>query len=542
MRGIPRDWPDLPIGARGMVIFGPNGVGKSSIVDALEYAISARTSLYPVRRLNVNWETGAPHICGGEPDIAVEVSGSGPAFTLAPDHEPDDISDDDRAWIATARNASFVLRRHMLLRFITEEPSGRYSLLEPFMNLGVYQDVEDGLKDWKDQLEAAHDSAAATVAERERPLRTIFGLDAGESLTETALLERLNAILRELELAKISARTELESRQAQVAGELGGAEQNARLAALGALKTEAQHLGRASDLDEMLNALTAALDDLDRELETRIDAILTDLLVRGKEAIEAVGLETCPVCEQDIDREAVIARLKERIEADERITAAYRLVSERREALLEHVRTLVRPMKLFIEHWGQRMEIPLPPEYGQTAALLDEMEAALEEERPNTLQMREFVPRLAATVANHDVVISTLDGLILNEGGGDRRPRLSSVASMIEALLTDWPRYEVAMKHANTIEGTKTIITRLYGHAVEARKSALRTTLNEVARSANKFYETIHPDEHIATSSLQVRDVGQGSVILSTNFHGTRENPLLHYSESHLVSGPKRFE
>lgn len=178
VRGIPPDWPDLSIGDRGMVIFGPNGVGKSSIIDALEYAISAGTTLYPVKRQNVNWETGAPHIRGGEPDLAVEVFGGNGAFTLRPGLNPDDISDAGRAWIALARNATFVMRRHMLLRFITEEPSGRYALLEPFMNLGAYQGVEDGLRNWGAQLEASHDSARATVVERGRPLQTMFGLNS----------------------------------------------------------------------------------------------------------------------------------------------------------------------------------------------------------------------------------------------------------------------------------------------------------------------------------------------------------------------------
>ena len=69
VRGIPRNWPDLAIGDRGLVIYGPNGMGKSSIVDALEYAVSSNSSLFSVNRQNVNWENGAPHIRSGEPDI-----------------------------------------------------------------------------------------------------------------------------------------------------------------------------------------------------------------------------------------------------------------------------------------------------------------------------------------------------------------------------------------------------------------------------------------------------------------------------------------
>jgi len=534
VRGIPSDWPDLSIGDRGIVIFGPNGVGKSSIVDALEYAISAKSSLYPVRRQNVNWDNGAPHIRGGAPDISVEVIGGNGPFWLTPNHDPNGTSPDDQTWIATARNASFVLRRHMLLRFITEEPSGRYTLLEPFMNLGAFQRIESGLMSWCVRLETKHAAATAIVAERAAPLRGIFRVGPTEPFNEAALSARLNSVLRELGLAEVLTTTELESRQAQVASELGSAQQNVRLAALGALKAEAQRLGHGSDLVDIVNMLVIAVGNLDHEMEARTDAILTDLLVRGKEAIEAAGLDSCPVCEQDIDREAVVARLRERIEADDRITAARELVVERREELLKHSYTLAQPMKLFLQHWVRHVEISLPDAYSQTTRLLDELVGALASEKPNAAQLRAFAPRLVATPASHEDVIATLDRLIISEGGGDRRTRLAAVASMIEAMLTDWPRYEAALMDARASEGTRTIVSRLYGHAMEARKIAARAVLDEVAISANELYEMVHPGEGIATSSLQVREAGQGSIILSTDFHGIRENPLLHYSESHL--------
>src|SRR5262245_58106423 len=88
VRGIPLDWPDLPVGDRGMIIYGPNGVGKSSIIDALEYGITAKSSLYPVKRQNVNWETGAPHVVGGTPNIVVEFIGANGSFELSADSQP----------------------------------------------------------------------------------------------------------------------------------------------------------------------------------------------------------------------------------------------------------------------------------------------------------------------------------------------------------------------------------------------------------------------------------------------------------------------
>jgi hypothetical protein len=84
------------------------------------------------------------------------------------------------------------------------------------------------------------------------------------------------------------------------------------------------------------------------------------------------------------------------------------------------------------------------------------------------------------------------------------------------------------------IDERKRVIARLHDHAVEARKGAVQETLTSVSATANQFYETLHPNEHIGSSKLMVRQVGQGSVNLTTQFYDVDEHPLLHYSESHL--------
>src|SRR5260221_13624277 len=119
-----------------------------------------------------------------------------------------------------------------------------------------------GLANANGKVEAGHAAATSNVAERAAPFRAIFRTDPAESINEAALLARLNSVLRELGLAEVPASKELENRKAQVAGDLGGAEQNARLAGLGALKTGAQQIGRGSDREKIVNAQVDAVGNL----------------------------------------------------------------------------------------------------------------------------------------------------------------------------------------------------------------------------------------------------------------------------------------
>lgn len=266
VRGLPRTWPDLPIGQRGLIVYGPNGVGKSSIIDAIEFAISARTTVFPVNAQNVNWEKGAPHVRDGKPEISLEVLNGSRAFLLDASGIPQGIGDSERQWIQSGRNATFVLRRHMLLKFITAEPKERYELLEPFMNFGEFSEIENSLDTWKNTLKGAQDAIAAQIAQFESSFRTAFGLGPDEKIESVQLLEKLNASLKALGVPEASA-SELEDRLSILAKELGSQEQSQRLAKLGGLKASLLKLGLPRDISAPLEGLVEAL----RELKALLD-------------------------------------------------------------------------------------------------------------------------------------------------------------------------------------------------------------------------------------------------------------------------------
>jgi len=258
VRGIPRAWPDLSVGAKGLVIYGPNGVGKSSIVDAFEFALTRQSSLFPENRQGVSWDAAAPHVKTGPSEIAIElIDGSLTAeIGAAVDRSthPPSVS----AWIDQAEESNFVLRRHMLLRFVNERPQDRYELLSPFCNLGPFQTIEASLRSWVERLETDRVAEVAKIASSEQRLRHVFKFGANSPVTDSGILQTINSGLQEIGLAGCSSPAEFEQRKRELSVALGGKDRTDRLGLLGGLKTQAQRLGRLADQSEALKAFLLA--------------------------------------------------------------------------------------------------------------------------------------------------------------------------------------------------------------------------------------------------------------------------------------------
>lgn len=512
------------------MIYGPNGVGKSSVVDAIEFVLTGNPTLYAVARQGVNWAAGGPHIGGGPMSAAITLELDGHDFEVTAGSEPPEAIS---SWCAHARGAGFVLRRHMLLRFINAEPRHRYDELEPFLNLKEFLRVEGALQILASSTETRLAEAETRVRNDEQALRGIFKLAPDRPIDSKSLLDTLNAQLAELGLAPAGNLAELNGASEAVDRELGGSAIDARLASLHSLKSSAQRLGVPSGLRPLIEGLESALKELEAEVAGREEAVLTEFLERARNIIRGNERSICPACEQEIDRAAVLARLDERIAADERITLIKATVAERTEALSGPSGQLALAMNAFIDSWAQAINEPLPASYNETQAFLDLVAMSLKSPVPSAT-VTDWLASLATTVSSHAEVIAIVDAAILAEGGGERRPKLHEARQMISAVDAEWAQCNQHRLERQQAKVRDTAIGQLHQHAVEARKATVQHLLDEVAGIANDFYKVLHPGEELGNSRLSVRPTEDGSVNLQAEFYGREGSPLLYYSESHL--------
>ncbi|MBT9139375.1 MAG: hypothetical protein DDT31_01959 [Syntrophomonadaceae bacterium] len=146
VRGLPRHWEALHMDELGLVIYGSNGSGKSSVVDAAEYVLTNESSLFDRDRTGVNWSSASPHVRHGNPDILLEFTDGVTNYELRPNQDTTTFPPAVQSWLALARDTKFVLRRYMLLDFIEANPAPRYTTLEPFLNLGTSYQLSSPLR------------------------------------------------------------------------------------------------------------------------------------------------------------------------------------------------------------------------------------------------------------------------------------------------------------------------------------------------------------------------------------------------------------
>src|SRR5713101_4433621 len=113
VRGIPRSWPELPVGERGLIVYGANGVGKSSIIDGFEFGLTQQSTLFQENRLGVSWDAASPHVKDGVSEVTIVLVDGQAEVDVGPGVEDPQLSAEGLQWMETASTSNFVLRRHM---------------------------------------------------------------------------------------------------------------------------------------------------------------------------------------------------------------------------------------------------------------------------------------------------------------------------------------------------------------------------------------------------------------------------------------------
>lgn len=445
------------------LIYGENGTGKSSIVDALEFLFDQKRN---PAFLSVNSTSTTPEV-----KIADEAG-----------HEyiPGSIIPEKVA----------ILRRSFMSELCNKKPADFYEFFQEFLDLSQFQTSEQNLQKLTKTL---NKKCKDLLLEKSNLILEIEDIYRQHISAESA-----HPIDDAKEYAKREMKTYF-SRQREV---------NLLLSRHSQLQ---QLLAQRLDILSKLQVKSSELNQIGKSLDVRMLSLLK-LLDEATQIIQAdESIPTkCPVCEQVISKDEVLASLARRKKEISEIKS----LNTKKEQLEGDIKRLKFQQTSFEQQIKQLIFQPLEitelTQYAldiKSESSFDVIAKALKDWEPN-------IPILNQKKDNLESQIDIFSQI---------KSKVSKLSELEENLNSTNLCYQKACNLVDILKNT--------------RHTHVQNLLNSLTGTICGFYEQMHSGEGISTIKLSLKENQNKSLEVLADFYGkTNVKPKDYYSEAHLDS------
>jgi len=486
------------------MIYGENGTGKSSVVDALDFVCNEAIGSLS-ERSSVSAKSHLPALGKGAADLKVTITSAGQSWHATWEKGAPAASG------PTPRFRAQILRRAKILETVNHEPKKRYEALRAFIEVPNIERCENALRDLNKTLSREYDDASKARANAEQELKTIWekeGKQGGDYIKWAAQLassapadidtriKELRGIIRQIESAS-SAHTRLQA-----------------------------SLKRATDDQSTLASEEKQLGIIAAKTNTRRQE-LVDVLQSAKQFFAANSQDkTCPVCEQGIDPTAVKGRIDARLtEMQELVEATARVQSFKTKASSSAtmLQSSADNAQKDIKELLAMLQVSKVSEIQAKSSEWSRHSKAILAAGADTIALEKAMSELLTAATTMKPIVESrisADEAALHQQG------------IISTLLN------TLKQKAQTARDLEKIVRKsaaLLAVVEKQRKSYVEGILASISADVESMYTRIHPNEGLGGIKFHLRPNVQGSLEFDGVFQGTKDvPPQAYYSDAHM--------
>ncbi len=351
----------LQFKGKNFAVCGPNGTGKSGVVDALEFALTGNVSrLSGEGKGEVSLKQHGPHVdFRNNPDkarvtatltipslgktVTVERSAKTPSHPQVTPNDPDVLA----LLAKVAAHPEIVLSRRELIRYVLATPGDRAREVQALLHLDRVEDVRVGLQKIANSAERQLPSLVATVkVASENMLRALAITElTGEKLLAAANVQR--AILGLPAITELTATTSLKD-------------------GLGAPAVAKPQPIPKAQAQADIKAAREALDELATPaIKTRVAELTIDITNLAANAVGATGItvenfyatglslidsEVCPLCDTTWDVVELRAKVQAKLESLKEFSRQRKLTERKIGPLTKHLARVRAGLETLARH------------------------------------------------------------------------------------------------------------------------------------------------------------------------------------------------
>ncbi len=523
-------------------VFGPNGTGKSGVVDAIEFVLTGSiTRLTGAGTDELSVSKHGPHVdAGAASDKAVVVvegvlTSSGKKFKIErsvarpskPKIAPDD-EETNAALAEVARHPEFALSRREIVKYIITAPGKRDEDVKALLRLDRLDAIRKSLTTVANS--AATTSRNADTAAKAAQRSFAEGLGISDIKAET-ILSKVNLHRETLQLPHIttlSSKTDFKDGLKAADGKRPSPPKDVALKETQSLQaslkaeTLAQTKGR-SDATEALNQLSADL--------TAWRAVRQKALIQA--GLPLVDENGCPLCDAAWNEEDLRAHLEVKLEsakaADKYLTEIADKISSVHLQITECRTALSRAIQ-YCEQLDRQIE---KQKLSEAVSNIETVDKLLDNATGSTEALAEAVSALAKPWAIGDQ--ATLGALEVLQTEIQKLPELSDADKAEEQLILAQERYGIWVTAVDVWRGA-TERAKIAKHAKDTFDAISVAELNDIYEAVQNdfasYYKQLNKGDEEDFEGLLTP--GPAKLNLDVDFYGRGKFPPgAFHSEGH---------
>jgi len=489
-----------------VLIFGENGTGKSTIVDALECVGSGSTAFLDDWKLGKGKRKEAyiPTLGKTLTDVKISLEFGNKTYSATLNAGGIGLCNTPN------RPQTKVLRRKSLQAFIDAEPAQRYKEVATFLDIPQIVASEASLRQAYKRAKDTFDSATSANRQAQETLHGLWEAEGSPGLSD----KTFNTAEA---WARSQAKLEVESLEQELTGIRTGVKHCENV--LRNFQSYEQAINEFKQAEEKLKFAQQQLAKLEAD-DAKSNAQLVTLLEDAKDYLQVNPDKLCPVCEQtEIEADSLVKRLQQRIEGMDSLKQA--------NAAIKSVKNNHKTKSELLK----RAENSL---LNAAESAQNHFEKELSDKVSIKVQREKDLPH----VQSGAVALATAVKIDLSAKQPDMQVKLDELQKQVHTLTSIKQLVLTLDEKAGEAKQAEQVQLKL-GQAVvifeSKRKAYVETVLIEIAQSVDELYQKIHPHEKIGNLKLKLDEKQRGSLIYGVAFKDKQDAPPQpYYSESHL--------
>lgn len=508
-----------------VILYGENGSGKSSFVNALEYLFKGKLDIFKPQAIDKK-QKPAIHQGYSEDDWEIELIFNGNKKILRNKdglHVDKSVKKFFAYYDSFFKNSSFILNRGKLLEFIGGTEKDRFDSISKLCGLNEIDSIQKSLNQTEKYFNNVLEEKSS---ELNQVLNSIDDfLKIGEINNRQNIVDGINIHLEKMNLPLIDEKTNLE----EYVDNLNDSSKYAIDKHNIDMFKESYKQIEISQLSNKLKKLLSEYDEL------AIDSISyikqsNDILIKSKEFIENNESETCPVCENKLDENILdaidfrISQLNANLKnynSFEKEVREFKNWLKNQISLLNSILNSLTNISFDLNNEIQYIEdIKLKLNY-----LLNDLNDLLDF-KVSAFSLNEKYEFKGDDFSNVHGRINEIECSINDSQNED----LKSVKSCILNLI----RYDSINSDINKCYSKHKLSEGILTVFNENKEEYINNLIKDIENDVDEFYNFIHPGDEI--NSPLLKQSGVSKLRFYVNSFGQNADPRSFSSEGHLDS------